>query len=370
MEHHQFYEVLPDGRYKFRVDHHTINDFNTCDRYFQFRHMPDHEGMVWGTKGTSIKIAIGQWWANVMESYYHEMQFGTLPSEHLAMRLATDAWVSHSFEHGPVCSRCGVHQQADATLLAKPCMDHFANADPEVFDKFGGLDGAKLMMLEYHMAFGGAHYNQWHIVGAELGFGWRDELLLGEDDEIVVQYGGKPDLVIIDKAQNMIMPLDFKTKDSVPANAALKYKPHPQTVGYIFAVRKLLEALSTNDDDIKALVQPPKPPTKCVILVCARNRPTDKPRSGIRQPRFLPVYPNYSMDEIEEWRVSIMEKCRRLRDSIKRNYFPPRESACHLYYHGCAFRRVCSTPAASREVSLKADFIKIEPWKPYTPDED
>ena len=345
MENSQFYEVLPNGKYRFRVDHHTINDHNTCDRYFMFRHMGDSKGMVWSTKGTSIKIALGSWWSSVMESFYHEMQFGALPSDHMMLKFAADAWREHNIEQ-------------------------YKNQDPEGFDKFGGLPGGQLMATEYYEAFAKQHFTQWGIVGAELGFGWKDELPLGEDDKVVVYYGGKPDLVIWDKAQNMIMPLDFKTKDSVPANAALKYKPHPQTAGYIFAVRKMLEQLVVAGEVPTAQVGSPKAPTKCVIMVCARFRPTDKPRSGVRAPRFLPVYPNYDASEIEEWRQSVMEKCRRLRDSIERQVWTPRESACHLFYHGCAFRRVCSLPENVREMALKADFIKVDPWTPYVPEED
>jgi hypothetical protein len=330
----QFYEVLEDGRYRFRVDHHLINDYNTCDRYFNFRHMGDSQGLVYGSKTLSIKIAIGSWWSSVMESMYNEMACGVLPSEHHIYKFASDAWLTHK-------------------------MEGYKNSDPEVFDKFGGLDGGRLMALEYYEAFAKQHFTQWQVIGPELGFGWKDEVPLGEDDKVVVYYGGKPDLIILDRSQNMVMPLDFKTKDSVPSNASVMWKPHPQTAGYIFAVGQLLRSLEKVETT-------PKAPTKCVIMICARFRPTDKPRSGVRQPRFLPVYPNYSEAEIEEWRVSVIEKCRRLRDSIERSYFPPRESACHLFYHGCMFRRACSVAPNVRDATLRSDYIKLEPWVPYT----
>jgi hypothetical protein len=264
-------------------------------------------------------------------------------------------------------------------------MEDYKNSDDktrEVFDKFGGLDGARLMSLEYYEAFAKQHYISWQIIGAELGFGWKDELPLGEDDKVVVYYGGKPDLIVLDRSQNMIMSLDFKTKDSVPSNAMLLYKPYPQTAGYTFAVSEMLKKLyserpSTDYSGCKSgqeiMARAPadvKFPTKCIVMVCARFRPTDKPRSGVRQPRFLPVYPQYTADEIEEWRQSIMEKCRRLRDSIERGVWTPRESACHLYYNGCAFRRVCSQPANIRAALLKSDFVKVEPWSPYSTGEE
>lgn len=346
----QFYEVLPDGRYRFRVDHHTINDYNTCDRYFSYRHMADANGLVYSGKTLNIKIALGSWWSTVMESFYHEMSHGTLPTEHHVYKFASEAWQTHE-------------------------MEKYKTSDSDVFAKFGGLDGGRLMALEYYNAFAKQHFVSWKIIGAELGFGWKDELPLGEDDRVVVYYGGKPDLVILDTSQNMIMPLDFKTKDHVPGNASVMFKPHPQTAGYIFAVTQLLKQLSQQvpekpEGGVSINFAMPKSPTKCVIMMCARFRPTEKPRSGIRQPRFLPIYPQYTADEIEEWRRSVMEKCRRLRDSIERSYFPPRESACHLFYHGCMFRRVCSMPANARSMGLASDFIKVAPWTPYEVEED
>jgi hypothetical protein len=345
----QFYEILPDGRFKFRIDHHTINDHNTCDRYFKFRHMTDDAGLVWGSKTLNIKIALGSWWSSVMEYLYHGMAYGELPSEHHVYKYASDAWAEHDMER---------YKTQDQKSL-------------EVYEKFGGPDGARLMALEYYQAFAQAHYTQWQIIGTELGFGWKDELPLGEDDRVVVYYGGKPDLVILDKSQNMIMPLDFKTKDSVPGNVSVMFKPHPQTAGYIFAVSKLIEQLKAMyQTDGNRVIPDVRQPTKCVIMMCARFRPTEKPRDGVRKPRFCPVYPNYTADEIEEWRLSVMEKCRRLRDSIERSVWTPRESACHLFYNGCMFRRVCSVPANVRETTLRSDFVKIDPWKPYDVEED
>jgi len=288
----QFYEILPDGRFRFRVDHHTINDFNLCDRYFSYRHMADPQGLVWGGKTLNLKIALGSWWSSVMESFYHEMTFNRLPSEEQVYSIAGEAWREHKMED---------YKNSDEKTV-------------DVFNKFGGLDGARLMALEYYKAFAQQHYTSWQVIGTELGFGWKDELPLGEDDKVVVYYGGKPDLVILDRTQNMIMPLDFKTKDSVPGNASVQYKPHPQTAGYIFAVSKMLEQIKStirNQHDPTATILHPNPPTKCIIMVCARFRPTDKPRSGIPQPRFLPVYPMYTADEIEEWRLSVIENCPR-----------------------------------------------------------
>lgn len=343
MEPHQFYETLPDGRWKFRVDHHLLDDFNTCDRLFQFRHMPDPAGLVWATKGVSVKVAIGSWWATFCERYYDQFRLGQLPTEANIVEIVADAWTEHEMER----YRNGTE------------------GDKENFEKFGGAEGALQMAVEYHRAFGEQHFRDWQVVATELGFGLKDEIKLGEDLHVVVYYTGRPDLVVLDRAQQMVMPLDFKTKDLVPWNAPSIVKPLPQLCGYIFATRKLMRDCFVGTMNGSGA----KLPTKCIVMFCARLKPSDKPRDGVKKPRFLPVYANYSLEELEEWRLGVIEKCRRLRSAIERAVFLPRESACHLYA-GCMFRRVCSMSANVRPAMLQADFVKQAPWQPYELQED
>ena len=192
MKNTDFYEVLPDGRYRFRIDHSKLRDANTCDRYFKFRHIPDDPaaGLVWGSKSRNIKMEIGSWWSSTMELFYREMAFGALPSDSHMLKFARDAWAEHKI---------------DAYAVGDP-----KSKDVETYNKFGGVEGALTMALEYYHAFAHRHFVDWKIVGSELGFGWKDEVFVGEDDKVQVFWGGKPDLVVLDLAQNMVMPLDFK----------------------------------------------------------------------------------------------------------------------------------------------------------------
>ena len=332
-----------NGRYEFRFDHHLINDFNTCDRYFQFKHMPDANGQVWSGRGWSSAIQIGIWWSRTMELFYREMAMNQMPPSASYMgKFAADAW----------------NEQNLTT--------QFQANDPDYLDKFGGPEGALVMALEYYESFAQVDFRSWTIVGAEKGFGLRNEILVGEDDQVVVHYVGKPDLVVIENASGKLLPVDHKTKDNIPGNINDQFKPHPQTAGYIFACNELAHqlGLSTKDTD------------RCIIRVAARLRPTDNPRKkkdgspGVVRPRFVNVYPNYSLAELEEWRSGIMAKARRLRFAIEHDEFIPRESACHLFYHGCQFRSVCSTTPASRELVLKSNFTKVDQWSPYSVEED
>lgn len=332
MQSHEFFEVLPDGRYRFRVDHHLLEDFNRCDRLFQFRHMPDPEGLVWATKSLPIKVVLGSWWSAAMENYYNIMRTGRMPTEADVVHIVEMTWTV-------------------------ACLDHYQSSDPEHYEKFGGLEGARVMAMDYHRTFGEAHFRNWEIIASELGFGLRNEIKLGEDLDVQVYYTGRPDLVVYDRAQEMVMPVDFKTKDFVPYNAQAIVKPLPQLCGYIYATRKLMKSLQKNGSG-------PKLPTKCCVLFCARLKPSEKPRDGVKKPRFLPVYAYYSLEELEEWRLNTIDKCHRMKTAIEQGVFPPRESACHLY-SGCQFRRVCSMPANVRQTILLADFVKQQPWQPY-----
>lgn len=351
-------------RYHFRFDHHLINDFNDCDRYFQFKHMPDENNKVWSGRGWASAMRIGIWWARTMELFYREMSFGTLPSSALMTKFAADAWSEES------CQLCrgekADHDNKDHPWTPQSMKNDFQKHDPDGYDKFKGAEGALQMALEYYDSFAEVDFRSWKIVGAEKGFGLNNEILIGEDDLVVVHYTGRPDLSVLEYASGKVMPLDFKTKESIPGNVNELFKPHPQTVGYIFAINELVKqlGLSTKETD------------RCIIRVCARTRPTDNPRKkkdgspGVIKPRFVNVYPNYNSAEIEEWKQGIMAKARRLRYAIEHNEFIPREKACHLFYHGCQFRGVCSTPPASRELVLRSNFTKIEPWTPYNVEED
>ena len=337
-----WYEIEPNGRYHFRFDHHLINDFNTCDRYFSFRHVPDADGKVWSGRGWSSAIQIGIWWARTMELFYREMSFGTLPPPALIQKFAAEAWKELDLD------------------------TQFQLNDPDYYHKFNGPEGALQMAMEYYESFAELDHRAWTIIGAEKGFGLRNEILVGEDDRVIVHYVGKPDLVVIENASSKLLPVDHKTKDNISGNINEQFKPHPQTAGYIFACNELAHQLhlSTKDTD------------RCIIRVASRLRPTDNPRKrkdgspGVVRPRFVNVYPNYSLAELEEWRHDIMAKARRLRWAIEHNEFIPRESACHLFYHGCMFRGVCSAPPAARELVLRSNFTKIDQWQPYTVDED
>jgi hypothetical protein len=150
--------------------------------------MIDQNGLVWGGKTLNLKIALGSWWSTTMESFYNDMSYGVLPTEHHMYKFASDAWLSHK-------------------------MEEYKNTDSEVFDKFGGLDGARLMALEYYQAFATQHFTNWRVIGTELGFGWKDELPLGEDDKVVVFYGGKPDLVILDHSQQLVSAIQTASTD-------------------------------------------------------------------------------------------------------------------------------------------------------------
>jgi hypothetical protein len=266
------------------------------------------------------------------------MKQGVMPSDINVWRFAKENWDLHEMEK----------YKNDPGYL-------------KVYDKFGGEAGARIMAMEYHLAFGAQHFNDWQVLGPEMGFGWNEEVLLGEDDRVVVYYGGKPDLTVLVRSQNMIIPLDFKTKDYVPSDSQLQYKPHPQTAGYIYSIAHLMRTASANE---VSKFPDTFPPTKCIIFVCARFK-AEKPRNGAK-PRFVPVFVQYSDAELEEWRLSVIEKCRRLRDNLERDYFPPRESQCHVYTGGCPFRRVCSAPPNVRLAILNADFVKMQPWIPYT----
>ena len=317
-----FVELAPDGRWIFYIDHHLVNTFNTCEAAFELMHVKNLRG-----KGrVDWKMAVGQWWSHFMQDVYDDIQRGTLSQDTLVQHAAFrwDELEMAAFEH----------------------------LDIKHYDAFGGKEGAVLMAVEY-LPQAQLDAQQWKIIAVEAGYGLHGEVPLGENDKVIVNYVGKPDKVILQVADERLIPVDDKTVDNIEWDLQRKYKPHAQTAGYIFAVGHLAKALGYD-----------KIVDRCIINCAARKAPTEKPRSGKKKPRFVRVYPNYSASEIEEWRLGIMAKATRMRYCIENNEYIWKEQSCHIY-SGCNYRRIHSVAPESRQLVIDTDFVQVKPWKPY-----
>jgi hypothetical protein len=215
-----------------------------------------------------------------------------------------------------------------------------------------------LMAGEYYRAFGERDIQNWKVVSAEQGFGLRREVPLGENSLVRVFYVGKPDLSVFTIPDDQYCPVEHKTRHRIDFDVQARYKPHSQTTGYIFSSAKIVKDLGID-----------RPVDRCIVNVAARERPSDNPKDGKKKPRFARVYVAYSAEELEEWRLSILDKVTRMRHAIEHGDYLWREASCHLY-RGCEFRRVDSAPPGARNIILEADFQKAEPWAPYEVEED
>ncbi|MGC1582522.1 MAG: PD-(D/E)XK nuclease family protein, partial [Candidatus Acidiferrales bacterium] len=244
-----------------------------------------------------------------------------------------------------------------ALLAWQECnMDASEKTFPSSFEKFGGKSGAYNLIANYFDQTYQFESQHWTIVASEAGFGLNREVLITGASDVMVYWLGRPDLIIIEN--DRLIPLDHKTVDRIESRQAAKYKPHPQTAGYIIAAQSIADSLG-----IKTEVD------RCLINAVARSEPTEHPKDGKPRSRFMKIPISYSQDELTEWAEQILGKARRLRYSIEHNEWLRNETQCHIY-SGCSFRPVCSVPRGSRELILKSNYTKIEAWAPYRPAED
>lgn len=344
IEPYQLYHTLPDGRWEFLFDSHTVADFSKCEQYFDYRHLQHLRSR--GRGGAAMNI--GSWWSRTMEYLYSHLKNyqdrGTtavdptyeVPTMADALKYAAIAWSELN-------------------------MNELENSSPKAWKTFKGRDGAIVMTSRYYETTFQHDVLNWRVIAVEYGFGLRHEVPIGENDTVKVYYMGKPDLVVLSKGDDQLMPVDHKTTDYIKGDTQKKYKPHPQTVGYIYAVNTLAKTLGIERKNCD----------RCCINVGARNEPTDKPRDGgPAKPRFTRVYPCYNPQEIEEWRQALVAKASQMRTAIEGEFFFRNESACHLYA-GCEFRGICAVPRDSRGIIIKANYDEAEPWVPYSiSDED
>jgi hypothetical protein len=392
----QIFRRLDDGTYVFWFDHHLINQFTTCPTYFNYRTMQS----LRPKGGVSAAISIGQWWSSVME-YFYTLRPQNEPFTYLdIVACAGKAWVTNNMDDlakrdpekyekfampvtkteisrllGNAAAEGFFQLYSERAKVYREAADLAAPEDVQVLlDKAEQLEkttkfplGPVLMAAKYFNTYAAQDAQNWKVIAAERAYGAHGEVMVGEErayrplsdmedaSRIIVFYMGKPDLVVFEPKTGLLMPVDHKTKDTIPYNVEVIWKPHPQTAGYIYAVREIAEDLGYD----KVIVD------RCVINVATRLEPGPKAKN---QQRFRRVLVHYSESEIEEWRTEIMAKAWQLRDAIENNQFIRRESACHLYA-GCEFRGVCSQPPQNRELVIKSDFKKAEPWSPYDEDE-
>jgi hypothetical protein len=360
----ELYRVMDDGRYMFFFDHSTITNFGKCPTLFNYLTLQNYRRKG----GYGVPVNVGSWWSKVMEYFYTFQPVlsgteGTIVPRSVAdiIACAGRAWVEGIYDEmektDPVrYAKFAMPMSRDevARSLGQQSADVLMSFYEEKERPRTALPiGPILMAVKYYNYCHENDYRDWRIIAAERAFGRYGEVMIGEDDEVVVYYMGKPDLVVYDHANNLLMPVDHKTKDGIDKNIETIWKPHSQTQGYIFAVNSIAKQLGYD-----VIVD------RCVINVAARLEPGPTSK---RQSRFHRVRPHYNQAEMLEWRDDIMLKATNLKHALQRSRFERHDTSCHLY-GGCYFRDVCSRPPSNRDLVLKTDFVKTEPWSPYEED--
>lgn len=213
------------------------------------------------------------------------------------------------------------------------------------------------MLQEYYDSQYLIDTQNWKIIGVEQGFGLKKEVFLGETRSSVVYWIGKPDLVVVEN-NSRLTPVDHKTVSRIDGMTTARYKPSTQMPGYAYACEILAKQIGL---DVRV--------DRVIINICSRTKPTDKPRGGgSKKPRFIRAYPNFTREEIAEWKRQVIMKCDRLAHCLKTNEWAWSETTCHsMYMRPCEFLKMHSITPSARDTVLQADFMESVPWKPYEP---
>jgi hypothetical protein len=322
-----FYSILPNGKFEFLVDASLLKSFSHCEAYFHLKHVKNLR-----QKGSGITkpfpMAIGSWWSDVMEAFYNSLRDKRELGMQEIQEIALTAWVSNGLE---AC----------------------ALAEPDKFAQFGDAAGALLMLQDYYQSQYLIDKHNWKVISVEQGFGLKKEVFIGETPRVVVYWVGRPDLVVTENER--LTPVDHKTVSRIDGFTTSRYKPSAQMSGYVHACEVIAKSLGYQ---IRV--------DRCVVNICSRARPTDKPRSGQKRPRFIRAYPNFTREEIDEWRRNVVGVCERIAQNLKTNEWNWAETTCHNFYmRPCDYLKLHSATPASRDIIMMADFIEGKPWKPY-----
>src|SRR5271156_1798543 len=322
-----FYNILPNGKIEFFVDASLLKSFSLCESYFHLKHVQNLRQKGYGSV-MPFPMAVGSWWSEVMEMFYNCLRDKAELTPQMIQDFALSAWV-------------------------KVGLDKSALADPDKFATFGDVAGAYLMLMEYYNSQYIVDKQSWKIIAVEEGFGLKKEVFIGETPRVVVYWIGKPDLVVVEN--DRLTPVDHKTVSRIDGTTISKYKPSTQMPGYVYSCEVIAKSLGY---DVRV--------DRCVVNVCSRTRPSDNPRSGKKRPRFIRAYPNFSREEIAEWKKDVLNKCERIAHCLKTNEWTWSETTCHnMYMRQCDYIKLHSQTPSSRDIVLLADFMQQTPWVPY-----
>lgn len=327
-----FYKILPNGKIEFFVDASLLKSFSLCERYFYLKHVKNLRQKGYGVT-MPFPMAIGSWWSEVMELFYNCLRDRAEITQQMIQDFTVTAW-------------------------AKTHLDQSALAEPDKFQQFGDIAGAFLMLQEYYNSQYVVDKQSWKVVAVEEGFGLKKEVFIGETPRVVVYWIGKPDLVVVEN--NRLTPVDHKTVSRIDDTTISRYKPSTQMPGYVFACEIIARQLGY---DVRV--------DRCVVNICSRTRPSDNPRSGKKRPRFIRAYPNFSREEIIEWKQGVVNQCERIAHCLKNNDWIWKETSCHNFYmHDCDYVKLDSSTPSARDIILMADFMQGQAWQPYKISDD
>jgi hypothetical protein len=316
----ELYKILPNGQWEFFVDSSALREFLDCEAKFELRYI---QRIM--TRGREFKMDIGSWWSGTLELYYNALRAGSL-SKTDVVDFASHVWDNRKMEELKIDS-------------------------PKSYEDFGGKAGGVAMALEYYEWASPLDAARWRIISVEEGSGRLRELLVGETPHVKAYYIVKPDLFVVE--DGVLTPIDHKTKDFINLRLIHDYKPHLQTLGYVFAGQELARSLNL---DVQC--------DRTTINVAARKVP--KTKDSIK-PRFMRFPVQYSVDQITAWRTRVVRACERLRYCIENNIFAWNDNSCHKYA-GCSYRPIHSQPEGSWPIVISSSFVKGPIWTPYLTD--
>jgi hypothetical protein len=393
----QLWSVLEDGRWAFWFDAHTVSDFTKCETYFDWKNLRFAPQQLRPKGPMRACMTIGSWWSRVSELFYKrvagwqascnvidEVYRDQKPTMMDILTIAAHAWVDSNMDALELADPAKYEKFAIPVRYGEfgkffpnggAVEDMFLSQYRTKINKLRESEqreearrleartalplGALLMAAQYYDTFAEQDMRNWTVIAAEEPFGRHGDVCVGENDKVVVFWQGKPDLVVYEAATGVLAPIDQKTKDYIPYDVEKIWKPNSQMAGYIYALGVIANDLGYSN----AIVD------RCVLSVCGRLKPATPQKKGANpKPRFARVRPTWSQDELNEWRIGILNKAKRMRHIIETGEITRNEFQCHIYA-GCEYRRLCSQPAGVRPIVIGADFNKQDPWTPFE-DED
>lgn len=305
------WQMLQDGRVKYRINYSSMNLLNTCPRKFEYKII---RNLVEGTESSAI--IFGKAIHKALEHWYTleptQRDHGDELKEYAEML---------AYGHNLDVEATGSQESIRQFVLAAPGLHCLPDTD-----KRSVSQGVKILIAyfkHYHNdGFSVLNHNGKPCIEQDFSF------IIHEDSQMVIEYFGRIDVIMQNKQTGITVIADHKTTAALGSQFYSRLKPNHQYTGYVLGAKQCL-GVDTNLFMING-IQVAKTKTEFARQITERDE-----------------------TDFHELKLAVIDSVLRLRSYHDRKEFPQNAPEPCSSYGSCEYLDVCQANNQLRETIIR-----------------